>query len=270
MLLDLVPPRGYAPDFLSPVAGGSDPKDGIETVLDTPRLRIAEDLDRRFGGQQRPSWTGGLVRKDGAIMRALGKSMRSYFDTAIRPYWSYISMAAEDKSTAIRNTARGPVGQILRLKDRPADRTAIRTVIDLPYSTDQELHLRGRGLTLVPAFFCTGHPVTFREPALPPVLLYPIDHEPISFLTRAARGTGPTEEVLRRLFGGTRAAVLRALSDRVHTTGGIARSLGISIASASEHASLLRAAGLVASERCGNTVQHWLTPLGLEFLGQTS
>ena len=116
-----------------------------------------------------------------------------------------------------------------------------------------------------------GHdPVTFREPALPPVLLYPIDHEPISFLTRAARGTGPTEEVLRRLFGGTRAAVLRALSDRVHTTGGIARSLGISIASASEHASLLRAAGLVASERCGNTVQHWLTPLGLEFLGQTS
>jgi DNA-binding transcriptional ArsR family regulator len=273
MLLDLVPPSGYAPDFLSPTVGGSDPKDGIEAVLDTPRRRIAEDLDQRFGGRPRPPWAAGLVRKESAIMRTLAKSLRTYFDTAIGQYWSYISMAAEDKSASIRSTAHGPVGQILRLKNlegRSPDRRAPRTTIELPYSTDQELHLRGRGLTLIPAFFVTGHPVTLRDPGLPPVLLYPIGHEPISFLTRAAQGSGPTEEVLRRLFGGTRASVLRTLSDRVHTTGGIARTLGISISSASEHASLLRAAGLVASERCGNTVQHWLTPLGLEFLGRSS
>ncbi|WP_326640081.1 hypothetical protein OG884_35255 [Streptosporangium sp. NBC_01755] len=41
------------------------------------------------------------------------------------------------------------------------------------------------------------------------------------------------------------------------------------MASASEHASLPRAAGLVAGERCGNTVRHRLTPLGLEFLYQS-
>jgi DNA-binding transcriptional ArsR family regulator len=91
----------------------------------------------------------------------------------------------------------------------------------------------------------------------------------MSFLARAAQGTGPTEEVLRRLFGRTRALVLRTLSDRVRTTGEIARTLDISMASASEHASLLRAAGLVASERCGNTVRHGLTPLGLELLYQS-
>jgi DNA-binding transcriptional ArsR family regulator len=72
--------------------------------------------------------------------------------------------------------------------------------------------------------------------------------------------------VLRRLFGRTRALVLRTLCDSNRTTGEIARSLDISMASASEHASLLRAAGLVASERYGNTVEHWLTPLGLDFL----
>ncbi|WP_433356011.1 helix-turn-helix domain-containing protein [Microtetraspora malaysiensis] len=44
------------------------------------------------------------------------------------------------------------------------------------------------------------------------------------------------------------------------------RILDISPASASEHASLLREAGLVSSERRGNRVWHRLTPLGLEFL----
>ncbi|MGH3380833.1 MAG: ArsR/SmtB family transcription factor [Actinoallomurus sp.] len=68
------------------------------------------------------------------------------------------------------------------------------------------------------------------------------------------------------MLGRTRAAVLQALSGRVGTTGDIARRLGISMASASEHASLLRAAGLVVSERSGNTVRHRLTSLGFDLL----
>ncbi|CAM4103139.1 hypothetical protein [Nocardiopsis rhodophaea] len=38
------------------------------------------------------------------------------------------------------------------------------------------------------------------------------------------------------------------------------------MASASEHASLPCAAGLVVSERHGNTVRHSATPLGMELL----
>ena len=268
VLLDLVPAEGYAPDFLSPIVGGQDPKDGIDAVLNTPRRRIAEDLDRRFGGGHRPSWTHALARKDNPAVRALGTSMRTYFETALRPSWGYISQVTEHKATSISNATQGPVAQILRLKDRPSVREAPRTTVELAYKSNQELDLRGRGLMLIPAFFCAINPVTFHDPSLPPVLLYPVGHEPMSFLARAAQGTGPTEQVLRQLFGRTRASVLRTLSDRVHTTGEISRTLNISIASASEHASLLRAAGLVTSQRCGNTVQHWLTPLGLEFLHQ--
>ncbi len=267
MLLDLVPPKGYSPDFLSPLVGGQDPEDGIDAVLNTPRQRIAEDLDRRFGARAGPPWTAGLARKDVTTMRTLGGSIRTYFNTAVRPYWSYISQVAADGAASIRTTAPRPVAEITRLKDRPPRRPV---TLELPYNRDQEMHLRGRGLTLVPAFFCVNGPLTYRDPSLPPVLLYPVGHEPISFLARAARGTGPPEDVLRRLLGGTRASVLLTLSDRVHSTSGIARTLGISVASASEHASLLRAARLVDSERYGNTVQHWLTPLGLEFLGQSS
>ncbi|MGW0593863.1 ArsR/SmtB family transcription factor [Streptosporangium sp. NPDC002607] len=268
MLLDVVPPEGYSPDFLSPLVGGENPEDGIAAVLDTPRWRIVEDLDLRFGDGRRPSWTVALARKDSVAVRALGRSMRTYFDMALQPYWGYISQVAERSATSIGDAAQGPVAPILRLRDQRSARRAPRTTVAVAYGNDQELDLRGRGLVLVPAFFCAVNPVTFHDPSLPPVLLYPVGHKPMSFLTRAAQGTGPTEEVLRRLFGRTRALVLRTLRDSVRTTGEIARTLDISPASASEHASLLRAAGLVASERCGNTVRHRLTPLGLEFLYQ--
>ncbi|WP_433424249.1 ArsR/SmtB family transcription factor [Microtetraspora malaysiensis] len=266
MLLDLVPPQGYAPDFLSPPVGGEDPGDGIDAVLNTPRQRIGEELDRRFDAGPRPEWSGALARKEGRAVRALGRSMRAYFDIALRPYWGYISQVAEHSATSIGDAAEGPVAPILRLRDLPAARQACRTTVELEYAQERELDLRGRGLVLIPAFFCAVNPVTFYDPSLPPVLLYPVGHRPMSFLARAARSAGPSERVLQRLFGRTRAMVLRTLEGRVHTTGEIARILDISPASASEHASLLRDAGLVSSERRGNRVCHRLTPLGLEFL----
>ncbi|WP_394296739.1 ArsR/SmtB family transcription factor [Nocardiopsis gilva] len=107
--------------------------------------------------------------------------------------------------------------------------------------------------------------MTFYDSSLPPVLLYPVGHPPVSFLAKAYEGNAPGGDVLGRLLGRTRASVLRTLSTD-HTTGELARRLDISMASASEHASLLRAAGLVASERQGNTVRHSLTPLGMELL----
>jgi hypothetical protein len=268
MLLDLVPSQGYSPDFLSPLVGGEDPADGIGAVLDTPRWRVAEELDHRFGRGRRPTWMDAMARKDAVVMRALGRSMRSYFDTALRPYWGYMSHVAKHSATLIGETATGPVAPILRLKDQVSARRRPepRTTVSLPYGHDQDLELGGRGLVLVPAFFCAINPVTFLDSSLPPVLLYPVDHRPVSFLARAAQGTGPTEEVLRRLFGRTRASVLLALGHGSRTTGEIARTLEISMASASEHAALLRAAGLVTSERRGNSVRHCLTPLGAEFL----
>jgi len=45
-------------------------------------------------------------------------------------------------------------------------------------------------------------------------------------------------------------------------TSQLARLLGISIASASDHATVLRNAGLIASGRRRNTMVHTLTPLG--------
>ncbi|WP_067543171.1 ArsR/SmtB family transcription factor [Nocardia crassostreae] len=71
---------------------------------------------------------------------------------------------------------------------------------------------------------------------------------------------------LSALLGRTRAAVLEAIADGGSTTL-LAQRLGVSPATASEHAAVLREAGLVASIRVRNSVHHNLTPLGVALLG---
>jgi DNA-binding transcriptional ArsR family regulator len=66
---------------------------------------------------------------------------------------------------------------------------------------------------------------------------------------------------LRAAFGANRARVLACVATGA-TTSQIAGRLGSSPASASEHASVLRGAGLVTSRRLGPAVLHTLTPLG--------
>ncbi|MEU4478629.1 helix-turn-helix domain-containing protein [Micromonospora sp. NPDC023966] len=48
----------------------------------------------------------------------------------------------------------------------------------------------------------------------------------------------------------------------------LARGVAISLSSASEHATALRAAGLVTTERDGGAVRHRLNPLGAHLVGR--
>jgi DNA-binding transcriptional ArsR family regulator len=59
--------------------------------------------------------------------------------------------------------------------------------------------------------------------------------------------------------------VLRTLADGCSTTE-LADRVGISLAAASQHASVLRDAGLITTHRQGSAVLHVLTPLGVELL----
>ena len=70
---------------------------------------------------------------------------------------------------------------------------------------------------------------------------------------------------LAALVGRNRAAVLGAVADGCTTTE-LAVRVGISIAAASQHASVLRDAGLITSSRQGGAMLHALTPLGAGLL----
>jgi DNA-binding transcriptional ArsR family regulator len=74
-----------------------------------------------------------------------------------------------------------------------------------------------------------------------------------------------TGQPLADLLGRTRAAVLGAVADGPSTSE-LARRLGISVASASQHAATLRQAGLIDTHRAGPSVLHTLTPLGADLL----
>jgi DNA-binding transcriptional ArsR family regulator len=91
------------------------------------------------------------------------------------------------------------------------------------------------------------------------VLVYPVAHTCAPSFSEAG---GPS---LGRLVGHTRSAVLQAIRLGC-TTSELARRAGVSLASASQHAAVLREAGLVVTLRNGNAVLHTLTPLGAALL----
>jgi DNA-binding transcriptional ArsR family regulator len=134
--------------------------------------------------------------------------------------------------------------------------SGVLEVLGYPYT--RELYLQGRGLLLVPSFFCNPIPVALLDPELPPVLVYPVDRWGGAPMGSAAE-SGP--DALGALIGRTRAAVLAEVGDGC-STGELARRLGISPAAASQHATVLRNSGLLATRRDRNTVLHTLTPLG--------
>ncbi|HEY2064196.1 MAG TPA: winged helix-turn-helix domain-containing protein [Amycolatopsis sp.] len=75
----------------------------------------------------------------------------------------------------------------------------------------------------------------------------------------------PERAAIAALLGPARARVLEATRSGASTTE-LSRYAGISLASASYHASILRAAGLVETRRRGKAVHHLLTRLGASLL----
>ncbi|MFS8100413.1 winged helix-turn-helix domain-containing protein [Lentzea alba] len=131
----------------------------------------------------------------------------------------------------------------------------VRPVLEIHGLPHASVHLNGKGLVLQP-IFSPGGTVTLTDG----VLTYPVDPEAL-----VPRGATPSTVV--RLMGRTRAAALDFIaSGDSRSSGEIAKYLAISPSSASEHASLLRSAGLIISLRVRNTVRHMVTPLGRALL----
>jgi DNA-binding transcriptional ArsR family regulator len=264
MLLRLTPPRGYSPDFLTPVTGTDDFETGLDAVLSTPPDRLRTDLSLLTRGRRPHLWMRDLADGSAPALRGLGVAMRAYYEHAVGPYWSGIRAAVDlDRAARTRAWVEGGTEHALRTL-HPSVRWQY-PVLSVSTAADRDVYLAGRGLLIIPSYFCVRAPITLADSELPPVLLYPIMHEHTaadrSFETRSDGGRH-----LTALLGRTRAAVLRALGTGA-TTSEIAQRLEISPASASEHATVLRNAGLIASGRERNTVIHTLTPLGHTLLG---
>ncbi|WP_338496091.1 ArsR family transcriptional regulator [Streptomyces sp. SJL17-4] len=258
-LLPLVPRAAYFPDFLTPVEAAEGLESGLEAVLSTPTRRVLHEvslLDRTSGA---PDWAPRLAEPD--FREELVRALRTYHDIAIAPYDDRMQarLDAERATQARAVLSSGAEGILQSLG--PALRWR-RPVLSANYPKERDLHLGGRGLLLIPSYFCWGTPVTFHSTTLDPVLLYPLSQEPRPSALPEGLGSGAP---LAALLGRTRACVLRAVTSGA-TTGELARAAGVSASSASQHAAALRRTGLLTTHRNATSVLHTLTPLGAALL----
>ncbi|MET7452443.1 winged helix-turn-helix domain-containing protein [Streptomyces sp. NPDC005574] len=259
LLIPVLPRARYMPDFLTPPEAADGLEQAFEAILDTPAERVTHEmrvLDRLSGA---PDWAPRLSER--ATREELVKVLRAYHEAVIAPYEDRI-LATITGERALRGREALDTGVGGLLSGLSPGVRWHPPVLHVDYVEDRDLHLGGRGLRLVPSYFCWHTPVSLADEALGPVLVYPVHG------TRPPAPVRPADASLAALLGRTRAAALKALAPGA-TTSELAGFLGVSPATVTHHVTVLRDAGLVQSRRRTNTVLHTLTPLGAAMLRRT-
>ncbi|WP_217623570.1 helix-turn-helix transcriptional regulator [Streptomyces sp. TRM64462] len=256
LLVPVVPRAAYFPDFLTPHEAAEGLDEGLAAILDTPPARVAAEVRRLEQTNGGPAWAGRLVERD--AREELVKALRAYHDAVIAPYQDDVrARITGERALRARVTVDTGVDGLLggltpAMRWRPP-------VLEIDYVEDRDLRLDGRGLRIIPSYFCWRTPIALADNALRPVLVYPL------YDSRPPAPERPSDASLGALLGKTRAAALRTLSLGATTTE-LAQRLGVSPATATHHTTVLRNAGLITTQRSQNTVLHTLTPAGAALL----
>ncbi|MCX4546343.1 winged helix-turn-helix domain-containing protein [Streptomyces sp. NBC_01565] len=269
LLLELAPAGlgEYVPEAFVHAAT-ANLADSLDHTWSLPRLQWETDwLATQILRPGTPRWIHALHQGDRTWGELVRRRLHSYHALAIAPYWSQIlaTASAERVQRALTTVDAGVEGLLGTLHP---DISWSPRVLSVPCDLDTDLELAGRGILLVPTFFCP-RPLVLVDNAdagRPPVLRYPLARSLADCASVVAPGTPGSGEGLTALLGTTRARTLEAAQTPAGTTE-LARRTGTSPATASHHASVLRAAGLLTTRRDGPAVRHTLTPLGRALLG---
>jgi DNA-binding transcriptional ArsR family regulator len=261
-LLALLPASGYTPAFLKPVPRGAAGEIDLELeqIRATAEERVRAEIDRclearRSVGQE----VQRSVRSGGAAER-LADLLSAFWDELLSPSWPLIRDCLErDILYRSRALARGGLAAVLedlaplvRLEGR-------RLTVDEHGQGVRPLN--GAGLLLMPSVFTTPRLASAHDaPTTSVTICYP------------ARGTGamwfrsPRDGIaglpsLPSLVGRTRAEILAAIDEPIHTTA-LALQLGRSQGNIADHLAVLRRSGLLRRTRVGSRVLYVRTPLG--------
>lgn len=266
-LLELAATRPHPlPAFLFRADNGQAPDEVLDRIRATPRTILYRDIAQIRPYARLPGWAGDLADGDPQTLDRLVHAVRLYDERAIGPHWAEIraSLEADRAIRAHIMAANGVEGLLASVSSRLRwDPPVLHWYAhDVRPYVPRDIFLGGRGLVLSPSLFVKDQgALRFDDPDAPVDFAYPLLQGPSSDRAWCPKKRGTGNAALAALVGPTRAAVLAALATG-YTTSQLACHLGISPASASEHTTVLRSAGLVASVRHRNTVHHTLTPLG--------
>lgn len=272
-LFSFIPALGATPQFLD--LNGPDVPEDLERLRSTPARRIAAELELWCSGQRHVPEAARQLRQTPALVRHLADAVEYAHQQFIAPYWPRIEqLHGADRALRLQQMADHGVERLLRDLN-PRYLTWSPPVLHMTTASgrDGDMVLGGRGLLLIPTVFGAHYPAFDCPDSGQPWITYPIRDgfrptlAPVA-LTAGALADVPTS--LRALLGRTRATVLCVMADHSGcTTGQLAAHARISPASASEHASVLRNAGLAALAREGKRALHTLSPAGRALLEST-
>ena len=255
--VDLCMLTGTAPTF----------EQGVKALISAPAEHVLTEMEwtDRTAGLPASAWA--VAEAGGAGRIRLADAVQAAHRALVEPYWPRVHacLHAEQVSRLRVLAAGGPERLLTSIQSewvrwRPP-------VLEVLVPGHTEMHLQGRGIVLVPSVFVGEAPSLHENPndctAVPWLVLPPADHQ----VDRRRLWDQPRARgaALAALVGRNRAAVLSAVAHGCTTTE-LADRVGISLASASQHASVLRDAGLITTRRQGSAVLHVLTPLGAELL----
>ncbi|RII14244.1 Helix-turn-helix domain protein [Streptomyces sp. YIM 130001] len=258
LLHDLAPAdTPYFPDFLTPAESAEGMTAALQTLRATPGSRLERELREAARYRPLPGWTRRLATGDRDLLGRIADAVRHFHTQLIAPDWSEVqATVAADRESRLERLEDGMTA-VLDTLDPFVRRDS---VLSAPYPVDADLWLRGRGVRLIPSFFCHTAPIAIADPRLPPVVVYPV--RPTGASVAAPDGRAAA---LAALLGAGRSRVLGALP-AASTTGALALHLGMSASTVSGHLTVLRDSGLVHSERSGVHVVHRVTARGRHLL----
>ncbi|MFI0481453.1 winged helix-turn-helix domain-containing protein [Actinomadura sp. 9N215] len=266
MLAPLLPPQPLTFD-LHTLCGRAD---SIENAVENLRGRTVEHLSAEVAHAAAmmplPGWARHIAAADREWLDLLGTAIRGAHEAIVAPYWPQIQ-ARLSAERAGHGRALLDFGVEHMLRNLHPTVRWNSPVLEISSPHDADYRLGGRGMIVIPSVFCRPGPT--------PVLDYSLgeDNPPELWLFVPATGApdallpplpDPSADgrALALLLGRTRAAVLRAVAAGPVTTSGLAHRVGVSVPAASQHAAVLRDAGLIDTRRTGKAVLHTTTATG--------
>jgi DNA-binding transcriptional ArsR family regulator len=265
-LLEVVPTGGELPGFLIPEASGGFGEQ-LDAVRSTPVAQLKVEMATCAPSRSLPAWPHDLAAGRPPALEALVGALTDFHEHVLRPMLPELQAElANEVERLARHTVAGGMESTLNSL-HPAIRWC-DGVLEVPFPGDSEVHLGGRGLVISPSTVWTRPGFSFHWHGRPG-LIYPS--------RGAAVPPGARPDQLGDVVGTTRAKALAALAAALaaapihgHSTRSLALALGLSEASASTHASMLRGAGLVTTHRTGRSVRHTLTDLGRDLVSKSA
>jgi DNA-binding transcriptional ArsR family regulator len=268
-LYALVRPDGYIPDFLVPPPTTPLPDFEYEMarLSETPAATVAREVEHLKA-------SGDGVGPDGErllesyltdptdTLGRLAESLLSYHEVAVAPHWPRLRVLLEGDvlKRAQALAFGGPEALFDDLHPTVRYRDGLLEV-EKPFQIEG-VTPGGRGILLVPCAFAWPKLYAIIEAPWQPSLVYALKGVAKLWVSSPSH----VEDALVAALGFGRASVLKGLAIP-RTTTELARQLGVSPGTTSEHLSRLRRAGLVEPHRSGRRVFYRLSREGEQLLG---